>query len=420
MKTDKSENSRIKRRLKIILVLIFFSGLFSCQVQDDLAPVPSDEDVELKSVKLTDPGEYAPGVGIWDLKLQPSWELIPDGNRYMVVFAHGMVFPEPYEPLELPDDKIGGVPVETIVAGMNFGYATTSYTANGLVAVDAVHNIKNLVHLVKKYMRFENLPLPDYWILAGPSEGGLVTVLTMEKFPELFDGGLTVCGPIGSMYDQVQYMGNFHVLFNYFFGDQLVGPLYIGNPEEGVPASAMNGWYNLAGFDLKTALGGIMLSEPVKTTQLIYCSGSNLDPLDPVATGPALIHLLGYNVMLTNNVTGLLNGCIFNNIGHTYYGSLDDSHLNENIQRVLTKDFRRAKSHLKAYETTGEILAPIVSMHNTGDYLVPYWHQNQYASKVAALGHSDLFHSMTIDRFGHCEVTVPEIESAIAILLSKM
>ena len=70
-----------------------------------------------------------------------------DWNGDLIIYAHGYV--EPQAPLAVPDNSIGGTPVEHLVNAIGYAYATTSYRANGLVAEDAVTDLIALESMVK-------------------------------------------------------------------------------------------------------------------------------------------------------------------------------------------------------------------------------------------------------------------------------
>ena len=57
--------------------------------------------------------------------------------------------------------------------------------------------------------------------MTGASEGGIVTALMAERHPELLTGALSACGPIGDFKKQTEYLGDFRVLFDYFFPNVL-------------------------------------------------------------------------------------------------------------------------------------------------------------------------------------------------------
>ena len=64
-------------------------------------------------------------------------------------------------------------------------------------------------------------PLRTY--VSAVSEGGLVAALLAERSPDVFFGALAACGPIGSFNAQIDYIGNFRVLFDYFFPGVIPG-----------------------------------------------------------------------------------------------------------------------------------------------------------------------------------------------------
>ncbi|HEY6948811.1 MAG TPA: hypothetical protein VI297_08345, partial [Gemmatimonadales bacterium] len=73
----------------------------------------------------------------------------PSGwNGELVVYAHGYVAAD--APLAIPDDQIEGQSVVQVVNGLGYGYATTSYRANGLVADEAVEDVSQLVDEVRR------------------------------------------------------------------------------------------------------------------------------------------------------------------------------------------------------------------------------------------------------------------------------
>jgi pimeloyl-ACP methyl ester carboxylesterase len=69
--------------------------------------------------------------------------------------------------------------------------------------------------------------------MAGASEGGIITALLVEQYPDRLDGGLGVCGPIGDFPYQIDYFGNARVLFEYFFPGLIPGDMFDPPPELG-------------------------------------------------------------------------------------------------------------------------------------------------------------------------------------------
>jgi pimeloyl-ACP methyl ester carboxylesterase len=417
----------------LISALLLFT--LSCQ-QDEVLSDRSFDDEHQNLLKSTmiGPGRYTGTYkgGEWLISLPDPliWNnpALTD-PRVMVFYAHGMVDPVPFESVRLPSDSIGGYAIEKIVTDMLYmGYATTSYRDNGLVVQDAISSIQQLVVVVNDFFKnnTDYMP-PDLLLLAGPSEGGMVTVMTIEKYPQLFDGAISICGPIGSFYDQLQYNGDFHVLFNYFFGNELAAygianfetPIDLGNPQDGVDPLIMSAWKNSVPFNLQGIIVGLMTAYPEKVVQLLNCANVPVDMKNPVAMGTAVLELLRFNIMLTNDVIERMKGVPYNNMGKWYEGSYDDELLNETVQRIMDPSFQRARNFVRQYETSGRIHVPLVTIHTTGDHVTPFFHQEGYGSKIFNLS-SDLLYQIDVVNYGHCTIDVSHIEEALLFIGSKI
>ncbi|WP_309572874.1 alpha/beta hydrolase [Deinococcus sp.] len=57
----------------------------------------------------------------------------------------------------------------------------------------------------------------------------------------------------------------------------------------------------------------------------------------------------------------------------------------------------------------GKIGVPVLTLHTTGDFYVPFRHQQLYRQHVNAQGHSDLLVQRAIRAAGHCEFTAAEL-----------
>src|SRR5918999_805897 len=84
-----------------------------------------------------------------------------DWNGDLVLFAHGYVAPQ--QELAIPEDVVGGRSAASLITGLGYAYATTSYRANGLVAPDAVEDLLELVDTVAHQYR----PDPARTVVVG-------------------------------------------------------------------------------------------------------------------------------------------------------------------------------------------------------------------------------------------------------------
>ncbi len=322
-------------------------------------------------------------------------------NGDLVVYAHGYVRPD--LPLSLPDDVIGGVPVSAAVNALGYAFATTSYRANGLVADLAVEDLAQLDAAIRARYR----PDPSRTFLVGFSEGGLVAALALEREPEPYAGAIAACGPIGDFAFQIDYFGDFRVVFDYFFPGLLPG-----SPVES-PASLREDWESV----YVPAVLAAIEADPEATGQLLSVTGAPVDPADPETIGATVVDILWYTVFSTEDAQARLGGQPYDNTTRAYQGSSDDVALNAGITRYTADT--EARAALGRFETTGQIGLPVVTLHTTGDPIVPVVHEELYAAKVAAAGAGALLEQDQLARYGHCAFEQSELLSAFAALVGS-
>jgi len=414
VKNENNKDSTLRRSF-LLWVIVLLTFAISCRQDEIFMDADAEHQSELKQAPLSN-GTYEGTYtidgkeGEWLIALPEDWNSLE--TRYMVFYAHGIVDPVPYEEVQLPSDSIEGIPIEKIVTGMNMGYATTSYRDNGLVVLDAIDDIEKLVDIVNGFLDSNEYERPHYYFLGGPSEGGLVTVKTIEKNQYLFDGAISIGGPIGDFYKQLQYNGDFHVLFNYFFNNELSSlGIDLGSPE-GVHPGIIDAWkYG----SLQDIIKGILFTNPDKVIQLIKCANVTVDTNDDVAVGTAILELLRFNIMFTNDVLQRLDGKVpFDNTRRWYRGSDNDWRLNRKIERI------RGETKVNDYETLGDIGIPLVTIHTTGDHVTPFWHNPRYRIKIFLNGNSLLHTGIPVVNYGHCTIEKSHIMAALAIIITKV
>ena len=372
--------------------LLLLAGLAACGDSDDGPSGPVDE------------GE-APVAGCADGTLD-SGALYrvcfpADWNGDLVVYAHGYVRPD--LPLAIPDDVIGGVPVAAAVNTLGYAYATTSYRANGLVADVAVDDLVELGETVRARYR----PDPMRTFIVGASEGGLVAALTLEREPDAYAGAIAACGPIGDFAFQIDYLGDFRAVFDYFFPGVLPG-----SPVES-PAELRANWESV----YIPAVTAALLNDPLAAAELLSVTGAPVDLSDPQTIGETVIGLLWYSVFSTSDAQARLGGQPYDNTARVYQGSTDDAALNAGIARYAADPDARAE--FSRFETSGQITRPMVTIHTTGDPIVPVAHQGVYTAEVETAGAGALLDERAIERYGHCTFEQGEVVSAFTALVAR-
>jgi len=350
----------------------------------------------------------------------------------LVIFAHGYVFAIPEnEPVDIPWDQLTlrdpatDVMLDTLprlVNSLGFVFATTSYPKNGLAVKEGVASMVELVELVVPATLAQlgivlppDTPLPVF--LVGASEGGLVTTLAIEQRPDLFTGGVAACGPVGDFRKQVNYWGDFRVVFDYYFG-KLLGSNPVAIPEAVMadwtldPSPTQNTIRALLAQDLQYNKG-------IKISRLLSATGAPVSLGDPTTIEKTVLGILEYNVLATNEaIVELGNANPYGNIGKKYVAIPFDPRLNAKVARVKA-DPAALTEIANYYQTSGSLQRPLVLLHTIGDPIVPFWHTSLYINKAAAKSSLRKLVTIPILRYGHCQFKPEEALFAFEVMVVK-
>jgi pimeloyl-ACP methyl ester carboxylesterase len=396
--------SRLKRFTLIILVLLGIASVRPATATADL-PIPQGEIPEsiLTNSLACDPDGLQDSGAVYRICVP----IFPPWNGDLVVFAHGYV--SPTEPVGIPEDQMtlpGGITLADIANLLGYAFATTSYSTNGLAVLEGVADLVDLVDIFTAQKG-----APDKVYLIGGSEGGLITTLAVERYPEVFDGGLAMCGPYGDFGRQINYFGDSRVVFDYFFPG-----LMPGSPVD-VPAWLLEEWDTYYETTIK-----LEIEDPANASQvdqLLNVTNASYDAEDPSTKEETIQALLWYNVSSTNDGINKLGGQPFDNQDRTYAGSDDDAQLKQGVQR-FSADQAALDDIAANYQTSGHLSVPLVTLHTIGDPLVPYWHVTRYHGKTMAADNIALHEHFEADRYGHCNFTFFEVLDALNRLVDMV
>ncbi len=323
-------------------------------------------------------------------------------NNDLFIYAHGYVAPN--QPLAIPSEA------NQIADALNFqgyAFATTSYSSNGLAVRQGLVDVVDLVNVFKS-----SHAAPNRVFLLGFSEGGLITTLAVEQYPNVFRGALAGCGPIGDFREQVNHFGNFRVVFDYFFPGLMPGSAIT------VPQSLMDNWDSYYATVISPTI--MNPSNAISVSQLISVTGAAYDPSASLTSTYSTIQgVLWYNVFATNDGITKLGGQPFDNQTRIYSGSFNDTRLNATIQRFSADP--AAFSEIQTYyQTSGRLTNPLVTIHNSLDPIVPYAHEFRYREKVIAVGRTPRHDNISVTSYGHCNFTLNDLQGALGLLLSRV
>jgi len=328
-----------------------------------------------------------------------------DYNNRLVIWAHG--FQDAGTPVQIPEDQLcfSDVCLPDLVNSLGFAFATNSYSKTGLAVLEGQADILDLVQIFasKKGM-------PERIYLVGASEGGLITALSVEQYPQVFAAGVAACGPIGDFRRQIDYFGDGRATFNYFFPGVIPGDPFEPDPE------TVAGWLQHYEDVVKP-----IVFDPAKRHQLDQWVRVAKLPFDPAnylgSLEISVRDMLRYSVVNLNDAAETLGGFPFDNKRRWYTGSDSDFFLNLFVPRK-SADPAALTEMETFYRTTGALVRPLVTMHTLKDQQIPYWHEQFYALKTLASGTFLTRHfNIPIDRFEHCNFTSDEALFSFVVML---
>jgi hypothetical protein len=313
-------------------------------------------------------------------------------NRGLVLYAHGYVSVN--DPLGIPEGQLnlpGGTSIPALITSLGYGFAVSGYSVNGLAVQQGVADLADLAGIFSA-----RIGPPKAIFILGPSEGGLVTALSVERYPHLYAGGMADCGPIGDFPAQVNYIGDFRVIFDYFF------PGIIPGPADSVPPSVMAQWDAVYVPQIKAAVQ----ANPAATDQLLKVTGAPVG-IASSTKQDTIVDVLWYAVFSTNDAKVKLGGQPFDNSKRIYHGSSNDLLLNRSVAR-FTADSVAVQQMKSYYNTSGLLSKPLVTMHTTGDPIIPYWHEPLYTAKTLISGSAAKHIEYPVQAYGHCNFTTDQ------------
>lgn len=301
-------------------------------------------------------------------------------NHRLVVFYHGtsdtaVVFPANQAPL----------PMFTPILDRGYAVIQSGYSEGGWTidagAADTERLREDFVHRYGK---------PVQTIAMGMSMGGTLTVLTIERHPDVYAGALSLCGAVEPSDRLMARDFALRAAFDYYFPN-LLGPL--------VPMPAA-----YRGDDATTAkIAAALRANPKARAALLrWYHAADADNLAPVIAD------------IGNDMRDLQQRTHGNPVGNAdlvYVGSGDDDALNDGVRRYRA-DPAAAAWLAKRYTPTGELLRPMLELHDTGDPLVPAYSTFEYAITVQRAGHADNFVQQYVHHEGHCVFTPEQIGKA--------
>jgi pimeloyl-ACP methyl ester carboxylesterase len=308
-----------------------------------------------------------------------------DGSRGLVIYAHGYEGEGPGSGT-VREPTISGYYEKQGVAWAATGYRSKGYRADWFLDdVRALHD-----HFVAAHGK------PKWTIIHGQSMGGHVAVAALELDPKRFQGAFLECGVIDGV-GLVDWLRAYTAAAEYFSGLPLLDtprPAFnslIGSPLIEKLGQPGNRTQRGRQFDsvVKHLAGGDV---PMREEGLLLRWLANLGPLaaSSQAAGEFVRHADTRHIKYDIDA-GL---------------GLDATTLNRDIRRITAPSDARPRAGSSAYAPfTGRISAPLMAVHETGDFRVPLRLHQDYRLRTIAAGTSHLLVQRTQRKAGHCGAT---------------
>ncbi len=326
-------------------------------------------------------------------------------NGDLVIWAHGFRGAG-------PELKVDNPPIRDWLVQNGYAWAASSYSANGWAVRQGSDESKDLAEYFAS-----SVQKPKRVFIIGGSMGGNVITDSLEIYPTFYSGALALCGAMTGL-----------ELFDYYLSYGLVAEYLTG-------IQLLPNKLDLVDFYIKKYLGGLFpaLGAPGAYTT----KGQQFDSIiKNLSGGERPFRLEGLSAEIAPNVNWygalFLNGGlgvsnhntdkqVTTNEGVQYQIDpelgLDAAKLNAEIKRVKADPTVRITAGRYWYGIpSGRIIAPIMSLHNSGDAFVPINMQISYRKKVEARGNGDLLVQRVIRRYKHCDFTTQETIDAFVDL----
>jgi pimeloyl-ACP methyl ester carboxylesterase len=311
---------------------------------------------------------------------------VPDNwNHGLVMYCHGYN-PEPVAFKEKQLDPALAVFVKT-----GYAVAQSGYSAGGWAVEQAVVDTE----VLRQYFS-EKYGKPAETYISGASMGGLLTVMMIEKYPDTYDAGLSLCGVIGATPAFMQRAFDNRVVFDYYF------PGLLPSPGKVPPSYEMS--------DKLTKKIGHAL-DTKRSAAAIVRTYADVHSNRELADG---IVFLTYILKDLEQRSG---GNPFDNRNTIYTRLPASDAVNDRIVRYEADP--GALTYLQQFYTpTGKLTRPVLAIHTSYDPLVSPSLPSDYFLLAREAGAGPFFVQQYVKRDGHCNIQPAEVERGFTELVS--
>ena len=307
---------------------------------------------------------------------------IPENwNKGLVMYAHG--YEEIGEETEPFVQEVGEF--KDIFISRGFAFAASKYKRQGLILKDGIEDTEALrSYFELKYGK------PNLCIITGHSMGGMISLATIERYQNEYDGALPLCGWLEPAHSLMKFSLDLLATYDYLFG-----------PNDGEIVSG---------------------NEKVTMEEIEKRINAKPDLADKFARQfefrfEDIAWVVDFFQHVFKESSSWLGGLPAGNKKTIYSGFLyNDDTMNENVRRYQA-DHEAEEYFIQYHTPTGIISDPVIALHTTYDEILPVFSYKFYEEMTERVGTDNLYTQKFVVRDGHCNFTLEEISDAFDELL---
>ncbi len=314
----------------------------------------------------------------WRLDVPANW------NGDLVMLAHG------YEPVGVPRTAPMAANDSTApLLAAGYAVAQSAYASQGWAVADAITDTERL----RQQAVGELKHVRHTWML-GFSMGGAVTIGSLERFPQHYAGGVSLCGANLSGEQIATDLLTTLVAFDYFF------PKADGLPPAGLVSREAAA---LPQGELYQGIANALQRDPPHAVVLARRLQVSPDAL----AGTISLHALVLHQLATRS-----GGMPIGNIGVIYSGFGDDAAFNAGVRRIEPVPAAQAQAR-STLAMTGALKRPLVIQFNHNDPTIVPHMQTVYPQLAARAGARPLPRVLPPVGEGHCGFSGAQVVDAL-------
>jgi pimeloyl-ACP methyl ester carboxylesterase len=303
-------------------------------------------------------------------------------NKGLVMYTHGYRVVGDRPP---GSDSPRMKALRDVFLSRGFAFAASDYSVQGWAVKEAIEDTEALR---RYFVAKHGAPAETY--ITGHSMGGHITMAIIERYPDVYQGAMPMCGPLGPAIEFLN-TGAFDMLVTF----ETLFPGTIGSPYE--PSVE-------TGKKVKAAVA----ADPERAAKYAQHYGRTVDQL------PGALSLFHAVIGELQQRAG---GEPFDNRNRIYVGFGDDANFNRSVKRYTANP--SARDYVRQYAMpTGRLADPMLTIHTTSDALVLGSDVTAYDVPAALAGTSDRFVARFVEATGHCNFTPVQTGNAFDALLA--